>query len=109
MAGYGNVKRAKVGAIAVSPNGHIIATAHNRRVRGIPGKYTEHAEEVLLHKLDRIKAWDRFGEIHILVIRVNSTGITIAKPCYKCQILLSSYPVKVFYADRDGSIKKLAQ
>jgi len=108
VAGYGNVRRAKVSAIAFTPNGTIIATAHNRRVHGKPGKWTEHAEEVLIHKLNRIRAWDRHGEIIVLVTRFNTTGIVMAKPCSDCQKLLNQYPVTVMYTNEMGNIERLS-
>jgi len=104
VAGYGNVKRAKVSAIAFTSNGQIIANAHNRRVGGIPGKWTEHAEEVLIHKLNRIRAWNRYSDITILVLRINTKGLVMAKPCKKCQQILKQYPVEVFYTNRVGEI-----
>lgn len=105
IAGYSNVRRAKVSAIAFSKSGQIIATAHNRRVSGQKGKYTQHAEEVLIEKLHRLKAFDRFKGITILVLRINKAGITMAKPCKKCRKLLDKYPVNIIYSDWDGIIR----
>lgn len=103
-AKYSNVKRAKVSATAFSHSGQIIVSAHNRRIHEQKGKFTQHAEEVLLYKLDRMKAFSRFRDITILVIRINTTGITMAKPCKKCSILLKQYPVKVLYSGWDKQI-----
>ncbi|MEE9574063.1 MAG: hypothetical protein V3W20_13495 [Candidatus Neomarinimicrobiota bacterium] len=103
-AKYSNVKRAKVSATAFSHSGQLIVSAHNRRVYGQKGKFTQHAEEVLLHKLDRMKAFNRFRSITILVIRVNTTGLTMAKPCKKCSKLLQQYPVKILYSGWDQQI-----
>ena len=104
IARYSNVKRAKVSAIAFSHSGEIIASAHNRRVCGIPGKWTEHAEENLINKLLKLKAFNRFRNITILVMRISSYGVTMAKPCFKCQTLLDQYPVNVLYSNWDGRI-----
>lgn len=104
IAAYGNVKRGKVSAIAFSHSGEIIASAHNRRVCGKPGIWTQHAEENLLRKLNKLKAFDRFKNITILVIRVNTFGLSMAKPCCKCSKLLSNYPVKVQYSGWDQQI-----
>ncbi len=104
IARYSNVKRAKVSAIAFSHSGEIIASAHNRRVCGIPGIWTEHAEEVIIYKLNKLKAFNRFKNITILVIRVNARGITMSKPCKKCQTLLKQYPISVLYSGWDGQI-----
>lgn len=103
-AKYSNVKRGKVSAVAFSHSGKIIATAHNRRICGIKNKFTQHAEENLIRKLNKLKAFDRFKNITILVIRVSSYGITMAKPCIKCQNLLKQYPVNILYSDWSGTI-----
>lgn len=107
VAKYGNVKRGKVAAIAFSHSGGIIAIAHNRRIHGVKNKFTQHAEEVLIHKLHRLKAFDRFKNITILVTRISSYGITMAKPCKNCQKLLKQYPVNVLYSDWSGTINPL--
>lgn len=106
IAKYGNVKRAKVAAVAFTSNGNILTKAHNRRVHGRKGKWTEHAEECVINKLNRIKAWNRFDNIIILVIRVNTRGLVMAKPCIKCQAILKEYPVSIFYTNENGEIKK---
>lgn len=106
---YANVKRAKVSAVAFTSSGEIIATAHNRKVCGHPGKWTEHAEEVLIQKLERLRAFQRFNNITILVLRVCATGLAIAKPCPKCQRLLDRYKVSILYSSRTGEIKKLEE
>jgi len=106
---YGNVKRAKISAIAFSKSGTILAMAHNRRTDGHKKKWTQHAEEVLLYKLNRIKAFVRFNNISILVLRICKNGIRMAKPCKKCMKLLSKVDVKILYTDNFGSIKKLAK
>lgn len=103
-AKYSNVKRAKVSAIAFSHSGEIIATAHNRRILGQVGIFTQHAETNLIHKLNKLKAFNRFKDITILVLRISSYGITMAKPCSKCQNLLRQYPVNVSYSGWDGQI-----
>lgn len=96
-ARYANVKRAKVAAIAISHSGEIIASAHNRRVEGDPDKWTEHAEEVLLAKLVKLKAFDRYDKIKIFVLRVTNKGFGMAKPCRRCRAQLDNYDVQVYY------------
>lgn len=103
-AKYSNIKRGRVSALAFSHSGEIIAIAHNRRVSGQVGKFTQHAEENLINKLNKIKAFDRFKNITILVIRISSYGITMAKPCKNCQKLLKQYPVSILYSGWDGQI-----
>lgn len=107
VAKYSNVKKAKVSAIAFeTKSGRIIATAHNRKIDGHRFKYSVHAEEALINKLSRLKAFDRFKRITILVLRVNSAGISMAKPCKKCAKLLSKYDITVFYSGWDREIHK---
>lgn len=103
-AKYSNVKRAKVAAIAISGSGEIIATAHNRRINGDKTKFTQHAEDVLIQKLNKLNAFIRFKNITILVIRINKLGISMAKPCQKCSKLLKNYPVKILYSGWDQQI-----
>jgi len=105
IALYSNVKKAKVAAIAFSKNGSILAYAHNRRVSGDQSKWTEHAEEVLIAKLHKINAFHRYGPITILVIRVNKFGISMAKPCNKCQRLLTKNNIKIMYSNWQGEIQ----
>jgi cytidine deaminase len=103
-AKYSNVKRAKVAAIAFSGSGEIIATAHNRRFNKHEGKFTQHAEEVLLYKLHKLKAFNRFKNITILIIRITKHGLSMAKPCAECQKLLKQYNVNVLYSGWDKQI-----
>ncbi len=113
VATYGNVKRAKVSAIAFTKSGRVLAVSHNRRIEGSThrNKWTQHAEEYLLYKLNRIKAFQRFGNITILVLRVNHFGLAMAKPCEKCRDILSHYidcyGVKILYSDINGKITEL--
>jgi len=107
IAQFSNIKRAKVSAIAFSSSGHVIAMAHNRRINCGDDRWTEHAEESLINKLNRINAWQRFKNISILVLRMSAHGISMAKPCSRCQLLLKKYPVKIMYTDSDGTIQPL--
>jgi cytidine deaminase len=107
IAGYGNVKRAKVSAIAFSGSGQMIAAAHNKRFCGAKNKWTLHAEESLILKLEKLKAFRRYKNITILVMRVCSYGIAMAKPCKNCQKILDKYDVNVMYTTKGGRIEKL--
>ncbi len=104
VAKYSNVKRAKVSAIAFSGSGEVIATAHNRRLCGKKNVFTEHAEDVLIQKLNRLRAFSRFKNITILVIRVNEKGLSMSKPCKKCKKMLEQYPVDILYSGWDKQI-----
>lgn len=103
---YANVKKAQLAAIAFEKNGNIIAHAHNRRIDGHDDKYSVHAEAALINKLNKINAFERFGKISILVMRINSRGISMARPCQKCQKLLLDYDVVVYYTSWSGSIER---
>jgi len=107
VANYSNVKKAKVAAIALTSSGQIIAFAHNKRISGNPKKFTQHAEEVLIQKLNKLRAFDRFKNIIILVIRINIFGLSMAKPCNKCQKLLQEYPANILYSGWDQQIYRL--
>ncbi len=108
VAQYTNVRRARVAALAFSSSGTIIAHAHNRRIEGKSKQWTQHAEEVLIGKLKKIKAFQRFGDISILVLRVSSDGLSMAKPCLKCQKLLRRYGLAtIYYTDRQGEMCKM--
>jgi len=102
-ARYGNVRKAKMSAIAISQSGEIIASACNRMVYGHPTKYTDHCEEVLLQKLINLRAFQRYGKIKIFVMRVMKDGFGIARPCKRCQKQLDNYNVEVYYTN--GSIE----
>lgn len=107
IAKNSNVKRAKVSALAFTKSGRLLASACNRRIDGQKGRvslWTEHAEESLIRKLKRIKAFDRFDEIVILVLRITKKGIAMAKPCAKCRSLIKKCDgVKVIYTDEIGN------
>jgi len=107
IAAYGNVTKAKVAAIAFAKTGQIITYAHNRKVCFNTRQLSQHAEEVLIYKLNRIKAFNRFKNISILVIRITSNGLAIAKPCQKCMKLLNQYKINIFYTDLNGCINCL--
>ena len=98
-----NVRRGKVAAMAFTKSGQLLAFANNRRVTGNK-VWTEHAEEVLLRKLNKLRAFDRYGRLKIFVLRITSTGVSMAKPCVKCQSLLDRYDCEVFYTDWDARI-----
>ncbi len=106
---YANVKRAKICAIAITPSGRVVAVANNRRTDGDKNRWTEHAEECLIKKIKRTKAIDRFGKLIIIVMRINSRGIVMAKPCNKCRSLLAKLgdKITVYYTDNNGRINKL--
>jgi len=108
-ASYANVRRAKLCAIAVTLSGRVVAVAHNRRTDGDKNRWTEHAEECLIRKIKRTKAIERFGKLILFVMRINTRGLVMAKPCEKCQSMLTKLgnDIIVYYTDDEGKIKKL--
>lgn len=109
VASYGNVKRAKMAALAFSESGELIASCHNRRINSQKNKWTEHAEEGLIRKLKKLKAFNRYGKISILVLRFNIYGVAMAKPCKQCQRLLARHNIDVFYTNGVGEIIRLVK
>lgn len=107
IASKSDVLRAKLSAIAFSKRGHVIAFAHNRTVYGRNNKWTEHAEEVLIKKLNKLKAFDRYDDITMLVFRFNTKGIRMAKPCAKCRNLIKRYNISVFFTTDNGLLEKM--
>lgn len=108
-AQQGNVRRGRIAALAFSKSGELIASANNRRVTADPDRkiWTEHAEIALLNKLRRLKAFSRYEDITVLILRITASGLNIAKPCQKCQSQLDKYAISVFYTSRDGLILPL--
>jgi hypothetical protein len=107
IASKSDVLRAKLSAIAFSKRGHVISFAHNRTVYGRWNKWTEHAEEVLIKKLNKLKAFDRYDDITMLVFRFNTQGIKMAKPCAKCCKIIKKYNISVFYTTDNGILEHL--
>ena len=107
-AGYTNVRRSHMAAIAFTDSGNVIASAHNRRVSGRP-EWTEHAEDVLLQKLHKIKAFQRYQHVNILVVRVlkRDGSLSLAKPCPECQRKLSKVNVSVWFTTSNNTVEQL--
>jgi len=101
---YSNVRKAKMAAMAISTSGQLIAYAHNTKACGSERRWSFHAEENLIKKLVKLNAFSRFDHINILIIRMTKVGISMAKPCKKCQELLHRYPVTIYYSDWEGKI-----
>jgi deoxycytidylate deaminase len=104
-----NIKRQRIAATAFTPNGQIIACETNRTGSGFVSVWSFHAEEFLANKLNRMKAYERFGAIHVLVARLGrGKGWTLAKPCSGCERKLKlSGVLSVFYTEENGSITEI--
>ena len=104
------VLRGKVGAVLFTDTGHIIASAYNTTWFGLldNGIRTIHAEKFLLDKAFRLKAFERFGRLNILVVRTRSDGsLANATPCKVCRSYLKSVNARIYYTDKLGTIRKL--
>jgi len=107
VANYSDIIKARMSAIAISKRGKVICTANNRRLQGNFVDWSIHAEASLIKKLHKLKAFDRYKDISIFVFRISSKGISMARPCIRCQQLLSRYNVKVLYTTDAGRIECL--
>ncbi len=89
-----DVKRAKILALAFRKNGMLIASSTNKLSLGDSQRFTYHAEEYLVRKLDKLKARERFGDITVLVMRFSKKhGWKLARPCSNCQRILEKYGI----------------
>lgn len=107
VARGGDVIKARMSALAISRSGDIICSSSNRLLLGNNVRYSEHAEQAVMRKLLKVHAFDRFKGISIFVFRISSNGVSLAKPCLRCQKLLDRYPVTVFYTTENGTVEKL--
>ena len=102
-----DVVRGKIGAVLFNQNNHIICYAHNSTFWGSNRFRTIHAEEALLNKAHKIKAFERYGnKLSMLIIRwkPNNT-ISLAKPCSACsKILLEREKLNTYYSSGNGDI-----
>ena len=99
------VKSFKLVAIAFSESGHLITSAVNMRGGGSISKWTTHAEEALIRKLIKISARNRYGEIAVVVARWSPTkGWAMAKPCCRCEALLSEYGATALYYTSNNEV-----
>jgi hypothetical protein len=102
-----DVKRHKHCAMAFSKSGKLIASATNRiSDDGYVSDWSLHAEEMLVKKLRKLHAKERFGFIRILVVRMpKGQEWGMSKPCDGCQRLIEAYGVnEVSYTGEDGKI-----
>ena len=106
LARKSNVKRAKIGAILVTSSGQVIATAYNTRLDGYKPKFTIHAEEFVLLKANRMKAFDRFQNKELIMVttRWSKTGKCQSRPCPNCLKEIYRHGIKtIIYTDHSGN------
>lgn len=104
-----NVVRGRVGAVLFTKNGHIVASACNRRYDGHKS-LTIHAEAAVIAKAVKLRVAQRIDQqLFVLVVRTKkeSAGICMAKPCPNCSKLLEKAGFITFYSDYDGRIQQL--
>lgn len=103
-----NVVRGRVGAVLFTKNGHIVASACNRRYDGHKS-LTIHAEAAVIAKAVKLRARQRMDQLFVLVVRTKreSTAICMAKPCPVCDKLLEKAGFITFYSDYEGKIQQL--
>jgi len=108
IAKTSNVIRGKIGAVLFKDNGHIIVKSSNSVLLGNKD-HTIHAEQFLLLKALKIKAFSRFDNLNVLVVRWKKEDGSLgnAKPCIKCRKSLSSKALNVYYSNVDGDINFL--
>ena len=100
-----DVIRGKIGAVLFNSNYHIICYAHNSTFWGSNRFRTIHAEEALLNKAYKIKAFERYGNrLNMLVVRWRkSNTLSLAKPCINCAKILHKN-LRIYYSDDKGKI-----
>ncbi len=102
-----DVKRHRHCAMAFSKSGKLIACATNRIFdHGHVSDWSLHAEEMLIKKLRKIHAKERFGYIRILVVRMpKAQEWGMSKPCDGCQRMIKAYGInEVTYTSESGSL-----
>ena len=103
-----DIIRAKVLAIAMSKNNHIISFACNRMCRNGKEPWSMHAEEALISKLLKINARKRYKYIKLVIIRHSTKkGWTMAKPCEECSHKIDRFGFdEIYYTNSDGDFEK---
>lgn len=102
---HGTVKSFLHFAVAMTPNGHIIKTAANKKLEGDHQKLSEHAEAALVRKLEKIKAMERYGVIDVFVGRITKHDgkSVMSKPCPRCAYEMKRYGInRVYYTTGTG-------
>lgn len=103
-----DVKRHRHCALAFSKSGKLIAAATNRiSDHGYVSDWSLHAEEMLIKKLRKIHAKERFGYIRILVVRMpKAQEWGMSKPCSGCSRLIQDYGINdVSFTNNIGAIE----
>lgn len=103
-----DVKGAKVVAVACTYNGMPLFAVSNRRSKGRVSKWTKHAEERALERIERFGGEEDKG-INLFVMRFHADGsLAIAKPCPGCEKLLKNSNLwEVWYTNERGDFERL--
>ena len=103
------MERGKVGAVLFTNSGNILAFANNVYFDGSDIKRSVHAEEFVLSKAIKIRAFARYNNLNLLVVRykISNDKLAMAKPCKNCQKLIERFPeLTVYYSNEQGKIVK---
>ena len=101
-----DIKIHRMGAICFLRNGHVLATACNRKGNGYVSEYSYHCEEMVLERSAYARKRAK-SQAYILVVRPLARGeYGLAKPCQGCYELCKEAGVKIFYTTIEG-IKEL--
>jgi hypothetical protein len=102
--------RCRVAALALSSSGGILAYENNRHFFGSKIKFTVHAEEGLINKLNRMRTFERErNKVTIIVLRLGKYGeLRNAKPCPYCAYILSRYinRINLYYTIEGGKMER---
>ena len=103
-----SVQRHQLAAVAFLKSGNVLAMDTNRSLPGDDDRFSLHAEEFVVDKLHKIKARERYGDIHMLVSRLSGSGWNMAKPCENCERVMRDYGIaNIYYTDEGGKIRRL--
>lgn len=100
-----DVRGFKVVAIA-QRGGQTLMLETNRWLGRGKWPWTEHAEERLVRKMVKAGLIHRFrGNLTVTVLRFVRGGLAMAKPCSRCQLLLTAAGIKTIRYSTTGGIK----
>jgi hypothetical protein len=93
----------RMGAIAFTRNGHIVAMGCNKKGDGYVSEFSFHCEEMVLEKSAHFRRTHR-EKLYILVVRIRGGGdYGLAKPCEGCYQLCQEAGVAgIFYTTVNG-------
>ena len=102
-----DIKIHRMGAICFLRNGHVLATACNRKGNGYVSEFSFHTEEMVLERSAYARKRTK-AKAYILVVRFLSSGeFGLAKPCEGCYQLCKDEGIAgIYYTTVDGIQKQ---